>query len=219
MGAESFGTQARFGLHTSPSPRPQAAAPNRKKSSLTSYVLNKHETLTVRSQTEHFEILEGTLTLLLGGARKTLRTGEMITIPSGAKHRMWNSGSTPARAIWRTTPAGRTEKWFARIEAVNQREHSDLLDFAVAAQEESENATGDHLQHQSTTAVGSELGDTRNRSHHRTVKRVRSIGCVSVVIATLDRRMSLLFLTCTAIDSHSMRLFPETRSPRADWGS
>lgn len=127
---------------------------------MTSYTLSEYETLTVRSrasdtlevealyqpgprppmhwhpnQTEHFEILAGTLTIVLDGIETLRRTGDTITISPRVKHRMWNCGESPARVIWRTTPAGRTEFWFARIDALHTLKHADLLDYAAAARE------------------------------------------------------------------------------------
>jgi hypothetical protein len=49
------------------------------------------------------------------GAERELGSGEEIEIPRGAVHQMWNPGSAPARVIWETRPAGRTEQWFREL--------------------------------------------------------------------------------------------------------
>jgi mannose-6-phosphate isomerase-like protein (cupin superfamily) len=70
------------------------------------------------SQSEHFEVLEGTLRTRVDGVERDLGAGETLDIPSGAVHQMWNPGSDTARALWQTRPAGRTEQWFTDIDAV-----------------------------------------------------------------------------------------------------
>jgi quercetin dioxygenase-like cupin family protein len=72
------------------------------------------------SQDEHFEVLEGVLTTRVEGAERELRVGDTLDIPRGAVHQMWNAGDVPARALWRTSPAGRTAEWFAAIDAVRR---------------------------------------------------------------------------------------------------
>lgn len=69
------------------------------------------------NQDEHFEVLEGELTVVAGPAdeRRTLRAGEAIDIPRGTVHRMWNAGDGPARASWQVAPALKTEEMFRTI--------------------------------------------------------------------------------------------------------
>ena len=68
------------------------------------------------SQDERFEVLEGALTARVDGVERELRPGYVLEIPRGAVHQMWNAGAVPARADWRTSPAGRTGRWFADID-------------------------------------------------------------------------------------------------------
>jgi len=72
------------------------------------------------SQDEHFEVLSGTLSVSLDGEERTLHAGDTLDIPRGTVHRMWNAGDEPARAVWRTTPAGRTEDWFRALDALHR---------------------------------------------------------------------------------------------------
>jgi quercetin dioxygenase-like cupin family protein len=68
-------------------------------------------------QEEHFEVLEGDLTVRVGQAGPRLvRAGKGISVPRGAAHAMWNAGAVPARAVWRITPALRTERLFREME-------------------------------------------------------------------------------------------------------
>lgn len=71
-------------------------------------------------QDERFEVLDGVLRVEVDGEQRTLGPGQRIEIPRGAVHRMWNPGREPARAIWRTSPAGRTAHWFADLAALRR---------------------------------------------------------------------------------------------------
>jgi quercetin dioxygenase-like cupin family protein len=63
-------------------------------------------------QDERFEVTEGTVRVELDGEVRDLEPGDSLEIPRGAVHRLWNPTEEAARAIWQTTPAGRTEQWF-----------------------------------------------------------------------------------------------------------
>jgi quercetin dioxygenase-like cupin family protein len=76
------------------------------------------------AQDEHFEVLEGSMTVRAGGDERRLQAGDTIDIPRGEVHQMWNAGDEPARLLWQTSPAGRTEEWFRAL--------SDLLGRAAA---------------------------------------------------------------------------------------
>ena len=73
------------------------------------------------AQSEHFEVLEGSVTTRVDGDERPLRAGDTLDIPAGTVHQMWNPGSDPARLTWRTTPAGRTLEWFQVLDEI-QRE-------------------------------------------------------------------------------------------------
>jgi mannose-6-phosphate isomerase-like protein (cupin superfamily) len=66
-------------------------------------------------QEEHFEVLEGELRARVGGAERTVRSGESLDVPAGTPHSMWNPGPGPARALWQTRPALRTEAFFELV--------------------------------------------------------------------------------------------------------
>ena len=72
-------------------------------------------------QDEHFEVLEGALTVKLGGDERVLRAGESIDVPRGTPHQMWNANGEPARVAWRTAPALRTGDWYRTLDRL-QRE-------------------------------------------------------------------------------------------------
>ncbi len=68
------------------------------------------------AQDERFEILEGGLRVRLDGTERELTVGDVLEVPRGTVHAMWNPGDTPARARWQTRPALRTEQWFATVD-------------------------------------------------------------------------------------------------------
>lgn len=68
-------------------------------------------------QAEHFEVLEGELTVRLGSVEpRVLAAGETLDVPPRTAHAMWNAGAAPCRASWRVTPAQRTEEMFRAVE-------------------------------------------------------------------------------------------------------
>ena len=71
-------------------------------------------------QDERFEVVEGTVKVELDGEVRELGAGDSIEIPRGAVHRLWNPAQGDARAIWRTTPAGRTDQWFRALDALHR---------------------------------------------------------------------------------------------------
>lgn len=87
------------------------------------------------SQTEHFEILAGTLRVIYGRADRMLRPGDTVDIPAGVPHQMWNESEVPAVVSWRTTPRGRTEQWYARVAQLNAAGRPGTVEFAMAAHE------------------------------------------------------------------------------------
>jgi quercetin dioxygenase-like cupin family protein len=74
------------------------------------------------AQDERFEVLDGTLWARVDGAEHRLSPGDVLEVPRGAVHQMWNAAEVPARAIWRTSPAGRTYDWFAALDGLLRSE-------------------------------------------------------------------------------------------------
>lgn len=72
------------------------------------------------AQDERFEVVEGALRVRLDGEERDLVAGEILEIPRGTVHAMWNPGIAPARARWQTRPALRTEEWFATIDGAQR---------------------------------------------------------------------------------------------------
>lgn len=64
-------------------------------------------------QHEHFEVLEGQLTVQVGAEPpRILRTGDTVHVPPRTAHRMWNADTEQTRASWRVSPPMRTEEMF-----------------------------------------------------------------------------------------------------------
>jgi mannose-6-phosphate isomerase-like protein (cupin superfamily) len=59
---------------------------------------------------EHFDVLEGRMSLVVDGQELVVGPGEQVTVPRGAAHRWWNSGEGEVRARVRIEPALRFEE-------------------------------------------------------------------------------------------------------------
>jgi mannose-6-phosphate isomerase-like protein (cupin superfamily) len=75
------------------------------------------------SQDEHFEVLQGELSVKLGSEKRVLRAGDSVDVPRGTVHTFWNSGSTLARAKWQVGPAQRTEDFFQAVHNLRAAGH------------------------------------------------------------------------------------------------
>ena len=69
-------------------------------------------------QDEHFEILEGSMKVVIDGDERELAAGEEIDIVRQTAHQMWNPGEVPAKVRWETRPRGRTEDFFRAVDEV-----------------------------------------------------------------------------------------------------
>lgn len=70
------------------------------------------------AQDEHFEVLAGAMHARLGERDERLATGDLLEIPRGTAHQMWNDGDETAVVDWRTMPARRTLEWFRQLSAL-----------------------------------------------------------------------------------------------------
>jgi quercetin dioxygenase-like cupin family protein len=71
-------------------------------------------------QDERFEVLDGIVRVELNDEVRDLQPGDSLEIPRRVVHRLWNPEEEAARAIWQTTPAGRTEQWFRALDALHR---------------------------------------------------------------------------------------------------
>lgn len=72
------------------------------------------------TQDEHFEILEGTMEARIAGEERTLASGDILDIPAGTVHAMWNGSGDRARVLWQTRPALRTEEFLSLVARLAQ---------------------------------------------------------------------------------------------------
>lgn len=66
-------------------------------------------------QSERMEILAGSPAARIEGQVRRLAPGDVLEIPAGTPHAMWNPSPEPATTIWRTMPARRRRELFARL--------------------------------------------------------------------------------------------------------
>jgi mannose-6-phosphate isomerase-like protein (cupin superfamily) len=59
-------------------------------------------------QEHQVELLSGTVEVSLAGRRQRLVVGDVLLIPAGQPHAVWNASDEPAHAVWHTFPAGQT---------------------------------------------------------------------------------------------------------------
>jgi quercetin dioxygenase-like cupin family protein len=92
-------------------------------------------------QTEEFEVLAGRLGTRIGGAARTYEAGERFSVPPGTVHAMWNAADGETRAVWRTSPALKTEAFFETLWGLaadghtNEKGAPGILQFALLARE------------------------------------------------------------------------------------
>ena len=88
-------------------------------------------------QEEHFEVLRGAVRVRFAGEIRDLHAGEVLVVPPGVPHAMWNATGEEASVRWQTRPALRTEDFFvrlmilAKLGRVNASGAPGLLDAAV----------------------------------------------------------------------------------------
>lgn len=86
---------------------------------------------------EHYEMLDGTLRVLLEGVETHVSAGQRLEIPPGTAHSFRNEHDVPARVRVRFEPAGRFEEFMETIYAlasegkVDARSRPKLLHAAV----------------------------------------------------------------------------------------
>ena len=65
------------------------------------------------SQTERFEVLEGSMRTLIGGEERTYGPGEPFEVPPGTPHQM--AAEEPTRTRWEVHPPLRTADFFVAL--------------------------------------------------------------------------------------------------------
>jgi quercetin dioxygenase-like cupin family protein/uncharacterized protein YndB with AHSA1/START domain len=70
-------------------------------------------------QSERHEVIEGAMSMRLGGRTRILRPGDVIETPPGAAHRHLAAGDGPGSVRVQLRPARRTEEWLERLAAMD----------------------------------------------------------------------------------------------------
>jgi uncharacterized protein YndB with AHSA1/START domain/mannose-6-phosphate isomerase-like protein (cupin superfamily) len=83
-------------------------------------------------QTEHYQVIEGTMRLVVDGREHVLGPGEEMETPSGVLHRQLPGDEREGRVRVTLRPAGRTEEFLRRVAAVrmNRFGYPGLIDAA-----------------------------------------------------------------------------------------
>lgn len=71
-------------------------------------------------QREHFEIVAGSMTVLMNDKQRVYQAGEAFDVPEGAVHAMWNAGDVLTQVIWQVCPALNTQTFFETIWGLRQ---------------------------------------------------------------------------------------------------
>jgi quercetin dioxygenase-like cupin family protein len=93
------------------------------------------------SQSERHEVIGGELGLELPSGKQVLRTGDVVDVPPGTRHRLFAVGEEPVHAVFELRPALRTEEllrsFFRLAERgqVNAAGKPGLLHIALIARE------------------------------------------------------------------------------------
>jgi quercetin dioxygenase-like cupin family protein len=66
-------------------------------------------------QEERFEVLSGTVHVLIDGVERSLSAGEVIVNPPSTPHEMWSGEAGEARVNWQTRPSLNTETFFETL--------------------------------------------------------------------------------------------------------
>jgi quercetin dioxygenase-like cupin family protein len=69
-------------------------------------------------QEERFTALHGAMRVRIDRREHRLVAGDVLVIPAGTPHTMWNDGDEEARLRWEVRPALRSEDFFARLYAL-----------------------------------------------------------------------------------------------------
>jgi len=78
---------------------------------------------THRAQEHQIEVMSGSLKACVGGRVQALRAGDVLLIPAGDRHAVWNPNARAAHVVWHAFPALETEsrleaQWQGQFQAV-----------------------------------------------------------------------------------------------------
>lgn len=86
------------------------------------------------NQEERFEVISGTLGLMVDGEDHLLGSGEVLVVPPGARHLPRNAGDGELRFVAEMRPAGRFEEFLEEITAANNSGREGIAYLLTVAQ-------------------------------------------------------------------------------------
>jgi quercetin dioxygenase-like cupin family protein len=86
-------------------------------------------------QDERIEIISGSLNVRIGTQQHGLRAGDVIAIPRGTAHQVWNDSATPTRVLRRMSHPGRAADYFAAFNEVQNAGDAGVLQSSVLVTE------------------------------------------------------------------------------------
>ena len=76
-----------------------------------------------RRHSERFEVIQGSMRLVMEGREHVLRPGDAMEVPAGVPHRQLTGGDGPGRIRMQVRPRGRTEQLIERFGALRLNRH------------------------------------------------------------------------------------------------
>lgn len=76
-------------------------------------------------QEEEIKVLAGRVRARIGDEERHYGKGEVMTIPAGTPHAMWNDGEVEARTLWQIRPALTIERFFEDLARLGSEGHLD----------------------------------------------------------------------------------------------
>jgi mannose-6-phosphate isomerase-like protein (cupin superfamily) len=70
---------------------------------------------------ERFDVVSGSLTVLVGDEEKVISAGETVVVPPGTPHQAFNRGDVEMRSIARITPPGNLDIFFGQLRGLDYK--------------------------------------------------------------------------------------------------
>jgi len=70
---------------------------------------------------ERFDVVSGSLTVLVGDEEKVISAGETLVVPPGTPHQPFNRGDVEMRSIARITPPGKGDIFFGQLSGLDYK--------------------------------------------------------------------------------------------------
>lgn len=74
---------------------------------------------------EFIFVAEGELDVMIGGETYTARAGDLLKMPKGVPHGIWQKGERATKTLWAVIPAGKMESLFRALGALPANQPPD----------------------------------------------------------------------------------------------